>query len=145
MDRDHWNPEWLRRVRLRGFSVVAKISRQNVGDLVFLESQKGLAIIIQNNCIKFVTQKGYNEISSGIPLFLFLLIKTHNCTLLTLHTSLTVVTMLKKLPLLQFILLTYKRYFREVDNTTHHRHSADTSIRNRQYRFWMSHPHIFST
>lgn len=87
---------------------MAKISRQNVGDLVFLESQKDLAIIIQNNCIKFVTQKGYNEISSGIPLSLLLLIKTHNCTLLTLHTSLTVVTMLKKLPLLQFILLTYK-------------------------------------
>lgn len=73
LDRVHWNPERLRRVRLRGFHVVAKISRQNVGDLVFLESQKGLAIIIQNNCIKFVTQKGYNEISSGIPLFFIII------------------------------------------------------------------------
>ena len=65
----------------------------------------------------------------------FFFIKTCNCTLLTLHTSLTVVTILTKLtlptmlPLLQFILLTYNIYFSEVDNTTHHRHSADTSIR----------------
>ena len=62
----------------------------------------------------------------------FFLIKTHNCTLLALHTSFTVVTiltMLTMLLLLQFILLTYYTYFTEVDNTTHHRHIADTSIR----------------
>ena len=72
---------------------------------------------------------GYN--SNAQPSFFFL-IKTHNCTLLALHTSFTVVTiltMLTMLLLLQFILLTYNTYFTEVDNTTHHRHSADTSIR----------------
>ena len=30
---------------------VAKTSPQNLGDLIFLESQKGLAIIIQNNYV----------------------------------------------------------------------------------------------
>ena len=34
-----------------------KMSPQNVGELVFLESQKGKAMIIQNNFIKFITYK----------------------------------------------------------------------------------------
>ena len=52
----------------------------------------------------------------------FFFIKTHNCTLLALHTSLTVVTiltMLTMLPLSQFILLTYNIYFTEVNNRQH--------------------------
>ena len=37
--------------------VVAKTSPRNVGDLVLLESQKGLAIIIQDNWVNFVAHK----------------------------------------------------------------------------------------
>ena len=38
--------------------VVAKTSTRNVGDfVVFLESRKSLAIIIQNNCVKLVAHK----------------------------------------------------------------------------------------
>ena len=37
--------------------VVAKTSRQNEGDLVLLKSRKGLAIIIQNSCVKFAARK----------------------------------------------------------------------------------------
>ena len=36
---------------------MAKKSPRNVGDLVVLESRLGLAIIIQNNCIKFVAHR----------------------------------------------------------------------------------------
>ena len=38
-------------------SEVAKTSPQSVGDLVFLESRRGLAIIIENNCVKLLAQK----------------------------------------------------------------------------------------
>ena len=37
--------------------VVAKTSPRNVGDLVFSESQKGIAINIQKDCVKFVAHK----------------------------------------------------------------------------------------
>ena len=37
--------------------VVAKTSPRKVGDLVFSETRKGLAIIVQNNCINFVADK----------------------------------------------------------------------------------------
>ena len=37
--------------------VVSKTSPRNVGDLAFLESQKDLALIIQNNCVKFTANK----------------------------------------------------------------------------------------
>ena len=40
---------------------MAKTSPRNVGDLVFLESQKGLAIIIQDNWVKFIAHKELNE------------------------------------------------------------------------------------
>ena len=36
---------------------VSKTSPRNVGDLVFLKSRKGLGIIIENNCVKFVAHK----------------------------------------------------------------------------------------
>ena len=45
------------RERVRGGEVLAKASPRNVGDLVFSESQKVLAIIIQNNCDEFVAHK----------------------------------------------------------------------------------------
>ena len=41
--------------------VVVKTSPQNVGDLVFVESLKGLAIIIQNNCVKFIARKWHEK------------------------------------------------------------------------------------
>ena len=47
---------------------MAKTSPRNVGDLVFLESQKGLAIIVQNNCAKFVAHKEYNEATWDVSL-----------------------------------------------------------------------------
>ena len=46
-------------ILLRGFCeniIVAKTSPRNVSDLVFLESQKCLAVM-QNNCVKFVALK----------------------------------------------------------------------------------------
>ena len=49
--RRHFNTNFCENV------VVMKASPQNEGDLVFLESQKGLAITIQNNCVKFVAHK----------------------------------------------------------------------------------------
>ena len=44
-------------LRVCGNGVVAKTNPRNVGDLVFLESRRGLALIIQNNCVKFVARK----------------------------------------------------------------------------------------
>lgn len=43
--------------------VVAKANSRNVDGLVFFESLKGLAIIIQNNCVKFFAHREYNEAS----------------------------------------------------------------------------------
>ena len=44
-------------------------------------------------------------------------------------TYINLLTKLTMLRLLQFILLTYNISFSKVDNTTHHRHNADTSTR----------------
>lgn len=38
-------------------SAIEEMSPQNVGNLVFLEAEKGLAIIIENNWIKFFAHK----------------------------------------------------------------------------------------
>ena len=46
--------------------LLAKTSPRNVGVLFFLESQKGLAINLQNNCVNFVGHKEKNEASLDI-------------------------------------------------------------------------------
>ena len=52
---------------------MAKSSQQNVGDVVCLESQKDLAIVTQNDCVKFVAHKELNEAHWDTPLLSTLL------------------------------------------------------------------------
>ena len=60
-----WENESLFTASFCENGVVMRTSARNVGDLVFLELRKDLAIIIQNNCVKFVARNTGLSCKSG--------------------------------------------------------------------------------